>query len=1797
LYIAVNGTAGNYEDGETKAVLIVLITFLINGDSDDTDADNNNSDDTDADNNNGDHSTQVSRWYSAPALSANLYRAGLMLTARLKKDLTSSVVLQTVAQAAAKKAAEALHYHENQRQQILKDINSALNQTGSGHYGGAMHTMTPATCGGHVFANKNEGWFVPEWQVYLLLLPKPISVIDLKSEHCTPQADIIFPLIPCLPTLGGGQDFLAQHNLFKQPRYFVGDIVTHTDSSGGRSLAVVTNYDWNASGAPYTLWKLHVGDDNSDTRLIGRVSADAIMRDPATEGDSEILQNVYHAFHSGIPSFTKGSVTYRVGGTYRPDTRAADTDVGIATIVSIEPDYANSLLPAKTISYINPRANGIDAQQNQAVATLPVANFANQFARVLDAHNYRDDARSRVHTAIEQERIEAAQAALTIGRMFGHEDAPRYMQHSILIVDIIGDEAAIKLMHYARTIIVKLSTALATIVQKLTHASEQVQSALVNALPSVDHFFGPGLKAAGSVFGLAYAMQRANIDILGYVPLLETFLTLVQGTTGPFGTLLGALKDQAAGTLARNMVGLGAMYFVKTYMSGLIDEMRTWVTNVIAKAAEQLAGSAIGVLPESYVPPKTIVTDDTVSMKDHINVAFYKMSGDLQHAYRWMTSADDVFRDSSSSYIASTLMSWYNGLNKEITRLESDLAKLHAAGNDSQWKRAILEPLMTLQTMLNTAGNTFFMAVLDSLKIAGIDIKIGSSTTQFSLFDTATASVLGVQADSTRVAHIKAVGAWGDVLTMLCGSWVFALQPLLEAGLPPLLDATGVSPVVLCRLVRNIPTFRNDWLRNLVRFLLIGSAMYNLTGAGTAQHYLQYVMPRALIRRFQDALDAFKTTANVLHEHIHTFLKACTDRMPLLSNQEPITRSTASLLQEQTALESDRNRAVMVEIAARRAYETAQNNGTNVTARYHELQIAMDTAYKLGKRCKVQQARCAEAAARDQRSGWTLPHAVMVLSHKLKKAVGRIMQSCSEYRFIIDFGAHLLDGSDINTSYWAATRQKMDLNRRIEFATTVTSAGIGAGLAAYAECVILDGIRALLRKYGAPARRLLEQLGKITLQGVLDTFKVPINAAVSISMGWMISIAIPAVTTAVTTALSTTTAVTTALSTGPLLFAAWVASVGMGIEIAARTQEKSWAVLKHLVDAQDNTGKPMPAFDIFPYAIDRKQLGSNARLLFDMWCTEWPCSAAAGAAAATANTTLFRDDLVSGAPRVRVAMGHVTTNTNLDSLFAELQYRLSADSGTPIAITQFSQDSSNSVLRRCTASMPLRRRFGSTVSVGVKITSPATAAAKQRRHGMGTAYAELLTSAETPDWALSLGTAAVPPAAWVGRDLGHRTAARRRYLHGASGIVAATNLECQLLVILLMHEARHIHAHATTTERAAVPVVTDAALQQAKQKAIHTALTPELERTLAVAHSTTETKQKGIHMAMTPELERKIAVAQQKMLSDPRTAKTKQNAAPTGGANTLHQSALANLMAVYTDRRYGPLPWAITFADTPAFWQLAEGAIVYYDADYTKAEASVLARQREPVNIAMERSQYYSQQKMQDYFGWKTGVYKGPAESPNIAIYCRTPFKYPQAAVAKHATIHCLNVIAYGFDNARQPDYKYFVSNDNKAELPNKLLAIFAKIFRCAGEHKLKTVVLCGFGLGAFSQLFPGKMAEEYYLPALEAAFEANLHGSIARIEYFAGGDNDHVLKKILRLCGKYKLEGGRHPFLALDTTMDSAKLYVNAWDPWSLVGNGHAGDDSLDGYFGRSTAMALLCWPVTNPSLQFVAVGNDGMT
>lgn len=72
----------------------------------------------------------------------------------------------------------------------------------------------------------------------------------------------------------------------------------------------------------------------------------------------------------------------------------------------------------------------------------------------------------------------------------------------------------------------------------------------------------------------------------------------------------------------------------------------------------------------------------------------------------------------------------------------------------------------------------------------------------------------------------------------------------------------------------------------------------------------------------------------------------------------------------------------------------------------------------------------------------------------------------------------------------------------------------------------------------------------------------------------------------------------------------------------------------------------------------------------------------------------------------------------------------------------------------------------------------------------------------------------------------------------------------------------------------------------------------------------------------------------------------------------------------------------------------------------------------------------------------------------------------------------------------------------------------------------------------------------------------------------------------------KKQFNGGVIPNIFENESEDIENtLYVNAWDPWSIIGNGNGGDRSLDGCWGRCSNMSVLGWSVTNPTIQYIPV------
>jgi len=269
--------------------------------------------------------------------------------------------------------------------------------------------------------------------------------------------------------------------------------------------------------------------------------------------------------------------------------------------------------------------------------------------------------------------------------------------------------------------------------------------------------------------------------------------------------------------------------------------------------------------------------------------------------------------------------------------------------------------------------------------------------------------------------------------------------------------------------------------------------------------------------------------------------------------------------------------------------------------------------------------------------------------------------------------------------------------------------------------------------------------------------------------------------------------------------------------------------------------------------------------------------------------------------------------------------------------------------------------------------------------------------------------------------------------------------------------------------------------------------------------------------------------------------------------------------------------WAVDKLAAGELEKSLRSVVVYHassdDADLVKA----LIREREPVNIEMRR--LYSEKRLEDLFGYTQGAYSKSTPDklmPNIAAYCQTPIRIgTQECVA-----HVINSIGYGFDSTTQPDYKYFfpMTPEKWKELTDRMKCMWRFIFECAQRHSLSKVYLCDVGGGHFARLLNEKpetqwsILKDNSLPAVTAQYPS--------IQVHSLHELSSTESKIFldRLAGDAK-----------SSLSDS--LLVNAWDPWTFVGNGNSMDQSLDGKFGRNTPMAVLCSPWTNPFIKYDAV------
>jgi hypothetical protein len=332
---------------------------------------------------------------------------------------------------------------------------------------------------------------------------------------------------------------------------------------------------------------------------------------------------------------------------------------------------------------------------------------------------------------------------------------------------------------------------------------------------------------------------------------------------------------------------------------------------------------------------------------------------------------------------------------------------------------------------------------------------------------------------------------------------------------------------------------------------------------------------------------------------------------------------------------------------------------------------------------------------------------------------------------------------------------------------------------------------------------------------------------------------------------------------------------------------------------------------------------------------------------------------------------------------------------------------------------------------------------------------------------------------------------------------------------------------------------------------------------------------------------------------------------------------------------FAPPKWAPAYVTD----EHLESCTLYYDAKDNKSNAIKLLYARDPVNIAMDTTGstfpfhrvFPDQPKGKSYVKQANKLQSASSSSshplpPNIAVYCKTPIlniaappisalsssqkiamdaKFVKSVVAQnpaHAIVrdvHVMNLVGYGFDTMAQPDAHFFCTNAHGApklqharrmQYEEHVRSILRKLVRCAEQHQFKKIMVSEVGCGAFAgaenvayttEVFYKILTEE--LRKTPSSFELGLLGHPAV-------NTDDRLKGGVASIQRHRFFGGVHliPDVIFERPLSelASTLFVNAWDPHSAVGNGNWSDQSLDGFFGRSTAMAAICHPYTNPYL-----------
>lgn len=278
---------------------------------------------------------------------------------------------------------------------------------------------------------------------------------------------------------------------------------------------------------------------------------------------------------------------------------------------------------------------------------------------------------------------------------------------------------------------------------------------------------------------------------------------------------------------------------------------------------------------------------------------------------------------------------------------------------------------------------------------------------------------------------------------------------------------------------------------------------------------------------------------------------------------------------------------------------------------------------------------------------------------------------------------------------------------------------------------------------------------------------------------------------------------------------------------------------------------------------------------------------------------------------------------------------------------------------------------------------------------------------------------------------------------------------------------------------------------------------------------------------------------------------------------------------VYIDCK--PKEWTRKYILTEEYQRDSEKTIVFSNIDDELNIIKELTKKREPYNLSMDR--IYNETKLEEKFGYKTGKYEDEKYRKNIAIYCYTPWKDNL-----NNKIHLLSVYGLALDSQNQPDYidyqKLNTDDEKDKKITDTYESIFSKILQCAIYiSEIKEIIVPGIGIDSFLQALH-ETEKERVINIFFGIFEKYI--KIFKkfdLKLIYGWYNQDSKK--IPSDNKLEYDIKTYP----DHQNNNKTLYVNAWDPWSFVGNGHDCDYSFDGFIGERTAAAALSSEFMHPN------------